>query len=116
MVSVEELETRRDQYAARYKLTIVAELGFGNDGRIWKTNEDTAVKLFERKEAFSRELNCYQRLAEHGIEEILGFNVPTLLRFDGSLMAIEMEVVDEPFLLDFGKAYVDVRPPYHVRH
>ena len=35
-----------------------------------------------------------------------------LLDFDDHLLAIEMEIVRPPFLLDFGKVYLDRPPPY----
>ena len=111
-MSEDDLRTRAERYAADNGGKIVERLGFGNDGEVWKTDNDTAVKVFERRDAYDRELQCYLRLREYGVGDIDGFNVPNLIGFDGAVMAIEIEVVDDPFLLDFGKAHVDCRPEY----
>jgi hypothetical protein len=41
-----------------------------------------------------------------------GFAIPELIEVDRPLMAIEMTLIRPPFLLDFGKVYLDRQPPY----
>jgi hypothetical protein len=52
----------------------------------------------------------YQRLREVGVTEILGFNVPQLIRTDDDLRILEVTIVTRPFVLDFAGAYLDARP------
>lgn len=78
---------------------------------VWQTNQRTAVKVFRRSEPFEREHAAYQRLSERGIIEIRGHQVPQLIRLDHELLAIEMTIVERPFLLDFGSAYLDLAAP-----
>ncbi|QDT70269.1 hypothetical protein MalM25_32150 [Planctomycetes bacterium MalM25] len=89
-----------------------AKLGHGTDGAVWATAHGTAVKAFELATTYSRELAAYQRLAELRLRRLHGHYIPHLLNFDDELLVIEMTIVRPPFLLDFGKAYVDRPPPY----
>jgi len=52
----------------------------------------------------------YRRLAELGIAEILGFNVPQFISADDELLVIAMTIITRPFVLDFASAYLE-RPP-----
>jgi hypothetical protein len=71
----------------------------------------TAVKAFHGRQNFDAELGCYLRLRERGDpESIQGFWVPRLIDHDSFLMITEMQLVSPPFLIDFGKAWLD-RPP-----
>lgn len=38
--------------------------------------------------------------------------MPKLIDADELLLAVEMSIVQPPFLLDFGKVYLDTPPPY----
>lgn len=87
-------------------------LGYGNDGEIWATTTNAAVKIFEREPNYRRELNCYRRLYDKSVDKIEGFSVPVLLANDDQLLAIAMTIVAPPYLLDFGKAYLDARPDF----
>jgi hypothetical protein len=110
-----ELMVRAREYIGARELVILdlsAPLGFGQDGRIWKTEGHTAIKVFERDETYARELQCYERLAERDVDEICGLSVPKLVDSDDRLKIIEMGTVEPPFLLDFGKAYVDYEPEF----
>ena len=49
---------------------------------------------------------------EAAVKEILGFNVPQLIRFDDELLVVEMSVVSRPFVLDFAGAYLDYVPDF----
>ncbi len=59
-----------------------------------------------------RERDAYLRLKEAGVTEVLGFNVPQLIRSDNELLTIEMTIVSRPFLLDFAGAYLDAPPHF----
>lgn len=79
---------------------------------MWRSSRGSAVKVLEREKNFLIEKECYLRLKEAGIVQLIGLAVPTLVDYDDDLMVIEIDVVQPPFLLDFGKAYVDFPPPY----
>jgi hypothetical protein len=51
-------------------------------------------------------------LYEFGIRQLDQFRVPTLLGQDEVQQVIEMTFVTPPFLLDFGKAYIDFPPDF----
>ena len=113
-MNTSELEALANQYAQARRLEIVVArpLGFGQDGRVWRTQRASAIKVIERPQTYNRERSCYQRLAEHGIRKINGLSVPELIDFDDSLQVIEIGVVQPPYLLDFGKAFLDKPPDY----
>ena len=87
-------------------------IGSGNDGIVWRTSRQTAVKAFWREDTYQREKACYERLRDRHVAKVKHFKVPRLIDFDDELSVIEMELVTPPYLLDFGKAYVDYRPDY----
>ena len=102
-------------YAARHRLQLAERLGFGIHGIIHVAEDKsrggkTAVKAHHEREPYLRERAAYERLRQAGVTEILGFNVPQLIRTDDELRVIEMTIVARPFLLDFAGAYLD-RPP-----
>ncbi len=82
------------------------------DGTIWRTSRHSAVKVFEHEKNFGDELECYQRFQTAGVEAISGFAVPELIGFHRQLQVLEIKIVSPPFLLDFGKVYLDSPPPY----
>lgn len=86
-------------------------LGVGQEGIVWKTNRETAVKVFDRIGNFDREVYCYLKLKERDIDEIAGFTVPRLIDFDPEFLVVEMSIVSPPYLLDFGKSWM-TRPDY----
>jgi len=92
-------------YTARYGVGFIERLGNGKDGQVLKTADRRAVKLFSDESAYRRELRGYQILRARDIQDIGGFQVPQFIRNDDSLRAIEMTVVDAPFILDFAAAY-----------
>ena len=110
MSSFEDRAIKYAQLHGKY-IDVDNPLGFGTDGHVFST-EHSAVKVFERESSYIRERNSYIRLAEHHVEKIEIFAVPRLLEYDDDLLIVEMGIVDPPFLLDFGKAYVDEEPPY----
>jgi hypothetical protein len=109
-----ELFSRAVSYATRRSLEVneAMRLGYGNDGAIWLTNMQTAIKAFARIDNYRIELECYQRLRDATVTSIRGFEVPQLIDFDDELAVIEMSVVKPPFLLDFGKVHLDKRPDF----
>jgi hypothetical protein len=78
--------------------------GQGQDGFVLRSDRMTAVKFFDRLDRFDRELEVYQILLARGIDDMAGHAVPQLYRYDQELRAIEMTIVDRPFLLDFAGA------------
>lgn len=85
-------------------------LGDGNDGAVWESDQQTAIKAIERRDSYLRERDAYLKLKELSIVDIQGFAVPILVDFDNTKQIVEMTVVFPPCILDFAKAYVD-RPP-----
>ncbi|HUE71388.1 MAG TPA: hypothetical protein VMP01_10940 [Pirellulaceae bacterium] len=105
-----ELLKRANLYAVSQSLTIKDSLGFGTDGVIWSTNVSSAIKVFSRAKNYATELESYRRLHDAGITDLAGFAVPELYGSDDDLLVIEMSLVKPPYVLDFGKVYLD-RPP-----
>ncbi len=87
-------------------------LGAGIDGCVWRTSRPSALKLCERDKSFRDEVESYLRLQEYEVRRLHDFAVPRLIDWDEQLMAIEISIVSPPFLLDFGKVYLDSPPPY----
>jgi hypothetical protein len=54
--------------------------------------------------AFAASSNVYEILAAKGIQIVAGHHVPELVDSDGALRAIEMTIVERPFVLDFAGA------------
>lgn len=110
----EELAKRAETYVQSRSLTLDLQypLGSGIDGCVWRTSRPSALKLCERYKNFEDEGECYGRFRAAGVGRLQGFAVPELIDLDKALMAIEMTLVQPPFLLDFGKVYLDMPPPY----
>lgn len=107
------LEARLRAYARRHgRKYLKRPVGQGTDGKIWATDRNTVIKVFEREANYRTELRCYQRLMEKRVHEIDGLAVPSMESHDDLLMALEISLVHPPYLLDFGKAYVDEPSPY----
>jgi len=101
-------------YAASRNISIASEepLGAGQDGTVWLTSRETAIKALNRERNYLNERDSYRLLTEQSIDRIGIFDVPKLVDTDDELWIVEMGVVSPPYLLDFGKAYVNRRPPY----
>jgi hypothetical protein len=112
MISSADQKLRAKQYADAQGLLIVKELGAGTDGAVWKTSKNTAIKVFERPRIYNTELASYQRLQEEGVRKLGRFNVPSLVEWDEVLLVIEITIVSPPYLIDFGKVYLDHPPDY----
>lgn len=92
--------------------TALEVLGEGTDGKVWLSSDRTAIKVFGHFDQFEREKECYSRLAAAHVAELHRYAVPQLIDFDGHLRVIEMTTVKAPYLLDFGKAYIDSKPDF----
>jgi len=104
-------------YASQHRLRLAEPLGFGIHGIVFVVENNTkpgkaAVKVHRVAEPFQREFAVYERLREACDREILGFNVPQLIRVDDRLLVIEMTVVARPFVLDFAGAYLHTPPDF----
>lgn len=108
----DEVLVRANEYAFRYGCTLNQELGFGYDGIVFSTNCQSAVKALRFHALFARERDVYERLEEHQVREVLGFEVPRVIRTDEELFVIEMTIASPPFVLDFAGAYLDKPPDY----
>jgi len=106
---------RASLYAESRKIRIESKdrLGHGSDGSVWKSSVLSAVKALYAPKNYANELESYKRLKAAGILKLCGFFVPELVGFNDELMVIEMSIVEPPYLLDFGKVYIDHPPPYH---
>ena len=72
----------------------------------------SALKAHESESAYARERGVYLYLRELAVDAILNCNVPALLDFDDELKILEMTIVDRPFVLDFGGAYLHLPPDF----
>jgi len=114
-MTIADLEARAKLYAVQRGRAIEKLLGHGSDGAVWQTSRATAVKVCEDAKRYFTERDCYRLLLDEGITEIYGFTIPTLIDYSDSLMAIEMAIVQPPYLIDFGKAYLHISPPQFSR-
>lgn len=104
-------------YARCQQIQLGPSLGFGTHGNVFvavRNLEPTksAVKVHNDEIPYRRECRVYERLLENGIVKIDDFHVPQLLMTDDALLVIEMTIVEPPFLLDFGGAYLDGAPEF----
>jgi hypothetical protein len=106
------IEERVRRYAAANGRQLEQSLGFGKDGVVFSTNANTAIKVFAREDVFARERNCYLRLMEMHVQEVMGHYVPQLLHSDEEYLVLEMTTVRPPFLLDFASAWLDWPPDF----
>jgi hypothetical protein len=112
MINNEELRGRAERYCDSRGIALNKQqmLGHGSDGAVWTTSRKSAVKAIYRLESYRCEVESYRRLKADKIAKIHLFHVPVLVDFDDTLMVIEMSIVQPPFLLDFGKVYIDSFP------
>ncbi len=87
-------------------------IGFGQDGAVWRSSRKTAIKVLERERTYINERDAYLRLREENVTHLGIFAVPSLVDYNDQLWIVEMAIVTPPYLLDFGKAYVDRDSPY----
>jgi len=111
------LVQRFEAYARWRNSAFAEELGNGIHGvvRVVENNLNFrrfAVKIHRYADPYFRERTIYQRLAARGIITIRGFNVPQLLGWNDEWLAVEMTVVERPFVLDFAGAWLDKPPEF----
>jgi hypothetical protein len=108
------LRDRALAYAERRQIELILDppLGGGIDGQVWSTTDDRAVKVFLREYNYIQERDCYQRLQRYSVTKIHRFTVPKLIFWDDEFLVVEIHVVSPPFILDFGKAYLDHPPDF----
>ncbi len=70
---------------------------------------DDPLKLHRQIPRYRREVHAYRVLA--GIDVVAGHMIPQLIDCDDALLAIEMTVVEPPFVLDFASAYAIAEAP-----
>ncbi|MEX2671903.1 MAG: hypothetical protein WD294_07320 [Phycisphaeraceae bacterium] len=104
--------THLESYTRNRGHAIIAGLGFGMDGVVVELDCRSAVKAFDREAGYRTELQVYQRLNEHHVQQIRGHSVPQLLDHNDELRVIEMSIVQRPYILDFAKATVDAPPDF----
>ena len=112
-----DLTQAANQYASRNHLVVREVLGSGIHGLVQVVQGNsalggTALKVYYSEEFYHRELMVYERLKVARVREILGFAVPQLIRADHELFALEMTVVERPFVLDFAGAFLDNDAPW----
>jgi hypothetical protein len=102
-----ELLERAMRYATARSIVLKHALGYGKDGLVYATSSGSAVKVFGAQATYLSERNCYLRLAEHEVMEVVGHRVPQLLAWNNELLIVEMTIVHPPYLLDFAGAHLD---------
>jgi hypothetical protein len=108
----DQLRAIAENYAVTRGCSLLRFLGDGNDGAVWESDRQTAIKVLERRDSYVRERDTYLRFQELAIIDVLGFSIPWLIDFDDTKKIIEMTVVFPPCILDFAKAYVDYPPDF----
>lgn len=113
----EETIANAEAYAARHQLRLIERLGFGIHGIVWLVEGNAelgtaALKAHFHREPYERERAVYVRLAELGVTDIRGFEVPCLLASDDELLILKMTLVAPPHVLDFAGAYLDFPPEF----
>lgn len=107
-----DLTDRAAWYAESRDLELWERLGAGIDGTIWATSRKSAIKVFLRIAGYERERNAYFRLRQSGKIDIAGFTVPELVDWSDELRAVEMAIVEPPWVIDFAAAYLDEPADY----
>ncbi len=105
-------EDRAKQYAAKHETKVIGQLGYGQDGTVFKTDRQSALKVFHREQNFSNELKIYHILDQECVDEVNGHAVPQLWLYSYRLLIIEISIVRPPYLLDFAKATVGERESF----
>src|SRR5437660_1532774 len=110
MVKLEIYARHRDARVSRF-------LGSGIHGIVYTLEGKaisglSAVKVHREIAAYERERDVYLRLMENGITFIPPCHVPQLVASNDELLIVEMTMVEPPFVLDFGGAWLDWPPRF----
>jgi len=95
-----QLRSTAEAYAFLRGTSLSRFLGDGNDGAVWESRNQTAIKALERPDSYRRELASLRRLDELAISSIHGFAIPTLVGYDDTLKVVEMTVVFPPSIIE----------------
>lgn len=112
LYSREELTERATKYVALHNLSLARSLGHGTQGIVFETVQNTAVKVHANYDAYSRERDVYCRLRDQRIYKVRGLNIPKISDWSDDLRVFEMSIVQPPYILDFGGAYLDQLPEH----
>lgn len=107
----DDVLARRDAFCDARSRRVVDLRGWGVDGYVWQTDEDSVVKVCRRQSAYTHERDVYFRLRQRQLYQLQGFRLPRLLDFDDRLLTLELTYIRPPYLLDFGAAALDQCPP-----
>lgn len=100
------LTAKGQVYCERNDTSISFELGHGAQGMVFKTERNSAIKVYNLTSGYFREVSVYRRLADRNIQSVQGFVIPRLFNWDDELFVFEMSVVHVPCIIDFGGAYL----------
>lgn len=99
-------------FCTQHGISPIRSLGSGREGAVYETTRPSAVKVHSEHGGYVRERDAYLRLQELSIKHIRGLRIPTLFTFDDEHRILEMSIVQPPFLLDFGSAWLDQPPDF----
>ena len=115
---VEEVERAGLAFAEREGFSLIGRLGFGQDGSVYRTSDETAVKVFAEERLFFAEWEAYLRIEEAGLTTAAGHAIPGLRKADFGLWVLHLDLVYPPFVLDFARVSLGARSerrwPPHV--
>ena len=105
-----ELGDRQRQYCLAKGHHVQQIIGYGIDGYVWRTDQDSVLKVHRYRLGFEVELAVYQRLTKLGLWRLQGFTIPKLLDYAADLYVLELTFVAPPFILDFAAVRLDGPP------
>lgn len=105
-----ELADRCRAYVDAQGIETEGLLGQGLEGIVWRTSRRSALKVHRFVEEYSRERDAYLRLRAYSLHRLAGFSIPILIHYDDERLALELSIVDRPFVLDFAQAALDESP------
>jgi hypothetical protein len=111
-------DPRVAEFEVRHHCRLLGRLGpgVGQDGFVQRSDRLTAVKFFDRADRFAREREVYVLLRDKGIHDVAGHRVLRLINVAEDLLAIEMSIVERPFVLDFAGAKRPEKVPDFEQH
>jgi hypothetical protein len=101
-------------YCTTKGIDIIQKLGHGTQGVVYQTNRNSAIKIYDLFNGYSRERDIYKRLKERKIESVSNFKIPRIMDWNDELFILEMSIVHVPCVLDFGGAYLDKSPDHLI--
>jgi hypothetical protein len=109
MSAPDSVQDRADRYFRRHGISGV-EFDSGTQGHVWRTSRRSVVKVHIHAESYPPEVEAYTRLRALQLRSIEGFTIPRMYYHDDELLAIEMQIVFPPYIVDFASAGFDARP------